>query len=712
LPVLKAFGVAGWDPLRLKRVAGEGMVWGGGSLMFKPRPARPDDPDYRLTQRLGRRVFCGILGAIVVAGLALPDVTAKAQGLAKVPAAAWLHAYSPAPSLWVTVPARSPAERYQTQAFCMRESTDIELHPAGHSGTFTHLRFRVCLLDRGDKYVAAEGFATPRWSMAGKGPRAAQAKIVAEVYDQVGDRFRQVLKQTVSGRYEPAAFDIKLPFALTPGKCVVRIDVSLGEGTQALVYEIAPYAQTAQPQRVVFLSLDTHALQHLTLNQTRRIDTSPTLRKLVREDPHARLYAGATGASSWTLPTHATMFTGLYPTQHGLIDTDEMAEISPEVQMVPELLAARGVQTFHLASHSRVGFAYGYYRGVGHYQQYDQPLGKRGRQVLGDAVRLMRGVRDRDVFMFVHLFDAHLPYTNYPRDYRHEFKGITPRSPDALCQGKLYREQIYGDEGWRYSKRQAHIRKFGRRFERQMKSAQAAYELGLRDVDDMIGEFIRGLKDAGLWRETTLVIVGDHGEEFFEHGLLTHTSLYPQNISVPFILRLGENAPGIDTVDPKAWNVPYRFEAHTTAFHVLLDLFGVPAPDYLAQAGTHGLALSEMLGLDKDHPAFAEFYLRPASNYHEAALISQAGEKVIVATDLPDPTVWQDAKTHTQLYDERRDPVDQHNLFDPANPAHQRARQRVVEMAREIRRLTFAPTRRGKLTSEQIKKLRALGYVH
>jgi hypothetical protein len=286
----------------------------------------------------------------------------------------------------------------------------------------------------------------------------------------------------------------------------------------------------ATPKRVLLLSLDTHALRHMSIAGKNGVETNPFLRELVEDDPQWFLFTGAVASSNWTLPSRATMFTGVYPSQHGLCSTEPVTQPSSDLSLLSEILATAGVESHYLISHTRLHSRYGYYRGVARMQQFHAPLGQRGRQLLENALGHLEATRDRDAFMFLHLFDAHSPYTNGPMAIAGQASdGVEPSYPADLYEGKLYRDEIYGASGWRLSRRAQNLEKYGPVVMPLMPGARAAYQVGLRDVDDKFREFVGGLKAAGLYDDTAILVVSDHGEEFFDHGLLTHTSLYEEN---------------------------------------------------------------------------------------------------------------------------------------------------------------------------------------
>jgi arylsulfatase A-like enzyme len=245
-----------------------------------------------------------------------------------------------------------------------------------------------------------------------------------------------------------------------------------------------------------------------------------------------------------------------------------------------------------------------------------------------------------------------------------------------------------------------------------MDAARVAYKLGIRDVDDMLGEFIKKLKTLGIYDETTILFFADHGEEFYKHGLLTHSSLYLENLRIPFLLKLAKGSEFAPLAKGTEKENPYTFEGHTTIFKVILDLFDVDYPPYLAQSGNAGLSLKELSLLDKDQEAFSEYHVLPRDNFYEASLLLEGGPHVILSARLGQQQELDLEDEHLQIYDYGSDPDEPMELLDPRDPRFRLLRNRILEKAQGVRSLRFDAQVAQELGEEEREKLRALGYLN
>jgi arylsulfatase A-like enzyme len=120
-----------------------------------------------------------------------------------------------------------------------------------------------------------------------------------------------------------------------------------------------------------------------------------------------------------TLPAHASLLTGLFPSRHGARDNG-LFELSAEVPTLAEHFGASGYATAAFVSAAVLGRQYGLARGFGHYddemshEPSDDPqkiATRRGNATVDAALQWLDGVpRERPVFIWVHLFDPHRPW--------------------------------------------------------------------------------------------------------------------------------------------------------------------------------------------------------------------------------------------------------------------------------------------------------------
>ncbi len=199
-----------------------------------------------------------------------------------------------------------------------------------------------------------------------------------------------------------------------------------------------------------------------------------------------------------TLPSHASILTGLPPTSHGLHGNGHGA-LATAVPTLAARLAAAGYRTGAFVGAFVLDERFGLGRG---FEVYDDEIERGavasleaerpGREVVDHALAWMEQDTSRPFFAWVHLYDAHAPYT--------------PPEPHA----SHHRDRPYDGE--------------------------------IAAVDEQVGRLLTSLASRGLVERTVVVVTADHGEGLGEHGELTHgLLLYESTLRVPLLLR----APGV-----------------------------------------------------------------------------------------------------------------------------------------------------------------------
>ncbi len=331
-----------------------------------------------------------------------------------------------------------------------------------------------------------------------------------------------------------------------------------------------PPAAAGRPN-VLLLVLDTVRADRMSLYGYSR-PTTPFLAKLAEQ---SAVFTQAVSTSSWTLPSHASLFTGLYPNQHGATGD----HLDAQHATLAETFAADGYRTAGFTANTiMTQRRTGLHRGFHHYQDlfanltdaasrttfgrrllrlgprfgnYDFP----GRKSAADINRSLLAWLDsrgqaRPFFVFLNYFDAHGPYLP-PREFAARF---SPQ-PDQLVARQPYNNWTY--EGGPVD---AAVR--------EMESA--AYDAALACLDAQIENLFRELRSRGLLDNTLLVITSDHGEAIFEHGAFGHSmNLYRENLHIPLLFHWPRKVP--------AGVRDSRLADLTAVPATLLDLAGISA---------------------------------------------------------------------------------------------------------------------------------------
>ncbi len=324
---------------------------------------------------------------------------------------------------------------------------------------------------------------------------------------------------------------------------------------------------------LIMISIDTLRRDHLGCYGYWR-NTSPHIDRLAEQGV---IFDNAVSASSWTLPSHTSMLTGLYPSFHGL--EDDGVTLSPKIETLAEKLNEMGYWTVGVISHIYVSSAFNLNRG---FQVFDDSMIDEGsrnpiaEEVVDRTLEIMTSQVQQPYYLFVHFFDPHWDYTP-PAPYDEKF---TSDDYEGSIDGTLPTFSQYVDGRQKISK--ADLRRL-----------TALYDGEIAYVDAQIGRMLDELRQRGLMDNTTVALTSDHGEEFKDHGRLGHAiSLFRELVGVPFIISGHDAFPSgerrKDIVSP------------VDIFPTLLDLAG-----YKGERTTQGISLVESVISDQ-RPVFAE----------------------------------------------------------------------------------------------------------
>jgi arylsulfatase A-like enzyme len=268
----------------------------------------------------------------------------------------------------------------------------------------------------------------------------------------------------------------------------------------------------------------------------------------------AALFGMALAPSPSSLPSTATLLTGLLPARHRLGHEEQLA---PGVQTLAMRLRDAGYATIALSHHAFINPKTGLDRG---FERFEVSTG--GLFEYPDASQAVAFVREflvrdppRPFFLYLHLMNVHGPY-RVPDGWQSDLLGRPPL--EGMRYGDpLMRRVLLGVAAARAQVTAAQVR-----------SLTEQYDTAARYTLDRVAEILRLLEHADLYRNALIVLTGDHGEELFEHGSFSHgATLYPEVLHVPLYLkrpgatdgRRLDEAVGLQDVAP-----------------TLLDLLGLP----------------------------------------------------------------------------------------------------------------------------------------
>ena len=299
-----------------------------------------------------------------------------------------------------------------------------------------------------------------------------------------------------------------------------------------------PQRQDGNPN-IILVTLDTVRADHLSLYGYSR-QTTPQIDRWARQGV---VFENAIAPTSWTLASHASIFTGLLPHQHG---ADWQIPLRTTRWTLADVLKAWGYETAGFTSNIGYGEAgWGLDAGFDLYEDnrvsalHNLQALELGRRILGPAYRrwvwpeyferrhasqvnsdILDWFRRRSpqrYFLFVNYFDAHDPYLA-PGAYAHQFGVANP----TLIRGTRFAFTSSGSVHLPQQDRATLI---------------AGYDNSLAALDSAVSDLLDSLARRPGWKNTVVILTSDHGEAFGEHGTYCHgENLYNESVHVPLVI--------------------------------------------------------------------------------------------------------------------------------------------------------------------------------
>lgn len=427
----------------------------------------------------------------------------------------------------------------------------------------------------------------------------------------------------------------------------------------------------APPPNIILITLDTTRVDRLGCYGHSE-PTSPNLDALAQQ---SMVYTRAVSTSSWTLPAHASLFTGKVTSGHGaqydpegpLKLTDGITGpeawnsyrargIAEDETTLAMLLRDHGYATGAVVAGPWMKRAFGLAEGFEHYDDAEigSLNGRSASQVTTAALAWIDGVRlgGKPFFLFVNYYDPHAPYAPPP-----EFASRFLTSPVPADRTPTLEE------------------------------TNALYDAEIAYMDQQLGMLLERLRQWSAWENTWIIVTADHGELLGEHGLFGHGRyLFQPEIHVPFIVKHPGPAPAsADRVGRSDLRIQ-----HTDLLPWICAHLEIPVPQ-----GVQGGAPPRL-----DHPVIAETYPLPFASPH-------GSWQALFEDDWK--LLWNGNEQHA-LFDLSDDPAETHNLIDDEID---RARSMAVHLLQYLESIPepgAAPA--AEIDPETQEALESLGYTN
>jgi arylsulfatase A-like enzyme len=264
-------------------------------------------------------------------------------------------------------------------------------------------------------------------------------------------------------------------------------------------------------------------------------DTTPALDTIAKEGV---VFSNVMATSSWTMPTVMSVLTSLYPEAHGTTNYDR--KLPEDVITLAEVLRENDYKTVAFVSNPTLDGRHGFYQGFDLYDDFSVWLGFLGEgELVGGpnadpspdvhqtltnepltrtALRWIEQNHKEPFFMFVFYFDPHYDYIPPP-----PFDTMFDPNYEGSVEGRGIVEEL---------------RRSNRPSQRDLDHIIALYDGEIRYTDTYVSKLLNAFGRFGILDRTLVVIFGDHGDEFYEHGRTGHAhTLYNELIHVPLILK-------------------------------------------------------------------------------------------------------------------------------------------------------------------------------
>ena len=437
------------------------------------------------------------------------------------------------------------------------------------------------------------------------------------------------------------------------------------------------------------------------------------------------LFSQAIATAPWSLPSYASMLTGLYPTQHGATQTHPRLRL--DIPTLAEELGKRGYRTIGLSNNPWVGETTGLNRGFdvfwewkafrsqkpetwtksiwwrlkraigrlqGNYNEYvlstQQTLTVAGSQT---ESALEQG---HPFFLFVNIMAAHLPYSAPPR-IRDRFlrnKKLCNLPRSMRNDASFITGQVSFSEA-------------------EWATLVDLYDGAIAYQDECLGEFLSDLRGLGVLDDTLLCVTADHGENLGDHGLLGHIlCLYDSLLRVPLIIRWPGKIPAGMIYQNQVQNLDLFFTCLAAAQNQDSAVEPGNSRDLVACINGH-------VGENSSCFAFAEHFepviernrlQKRCPGFDDPRLHTSL--KCVRTADFK--YIWSERTPH-EFYDLRADPGETMNLFGQGHPSE-------TELSGILQGWTHSmqlgqgaapePLTISEIADEEVlERLRALGYL-
>jgi arylsulfatase A-like enzyme len=462
-----------------------------------------------------------------------------------------------------------------------------------------------------------------------------------------------------------------------------------------------------KPHGVIFLVTDTLRKDHLNIYGYHR-ETVIHLKKFADEGVAFR---HAISQGTWTKVSVPSMMTSLYPLTSTVLDMEHSLPASAKT--IAEVFRDEGYATVAYSSVPFTGKANNMHQGYdelhesGSISDRDYNA-KTSRHYVDRLIAWLKEHGEDPFFVFLHVFDPHSPFRPRP-PYDTLWGAPGARERMVEIDAAISKHKVQNKFGLPH--KDEYVSKTGNDPDELLKIYKDWYDGSIRGMDAEIGRLLEALREMGLDQDTLMVWGADHGEEFWEHNQLFHgQNVYGELNQVPLVFRW-PNSPEIN----KGVMIDHQVQ-NLDIMPTILELAGIQGPTNMQGRSLVPLLNGRGVATWQEQPAITQTMAdtdpppgSASSNKVQKAHFGIIERNWKLVRKEVDPEALQ------ELYEHPVDHLNLTNVIKSDGPSsHVKPLHDTLEAWKARAQAAQLPndeTMTTQLSSEELRRLRALGYV-
>ena len=427
---------------------------------------------------------------------------------------------------------------------------------------------------------------------------------------------------------------------------------------------------------IVLIVIDCLRPDHLgCYNYTR--DTSPAIDDLAK---NGVLFQNAYSCAPWTKPSVASIFTSIYPNEHGVINFNDI--LPDGVVTIAEFLKNKGYYTsFFNGGNFCIGKHFNFSQGFDYYCMLPYKSFK-ATGLTNNFMEQISRIYPKKFFAYIHYMEPHNPYN------KNSYNNLFTKQPLSYLQPGV--DYV---SSW-------HIRIMtnnDRMPEEDMSHVISLYDAQIRFVDESIKRIVAFLKEKNIFDNTLIIITSDHGEEFWEHNNYEHGhTLYNELLHVPLIISGNKLKPAVTT----------KMAGLMDLFPSILDFADIKGD----RSFCRGISMKKEMHGERDKSQRPFFFTSTLYGDEKYSLIKDNMKIILNSSETKNKErLYGYSSTDSiEIYNLLKDPEEQHNLVG----ADQKTLSLLKKELQEFRALNSKFEDTEFVIDNDLKnKLEAIGYI-